>query len=248
MWLDYMHDNKAEIIKKVGDSEYHKMLKDGMVNVKPGTTLMLDEHDPLKIKLHDIGGKISHLHGQHSIGGHASVPILENVPTGEVPTQDATDAVNNAQWSSEVLENQKAVVDSASEQYGKVLNNDFASGGVLQQDYVSERTLRAAMESAKNGLAEITSNPEGSYGRTLRNVLKTFSDKNLSEWNRIEKLPAANFLIPGGSTDMGSLSQEARAAIMAHAKLVPPKNSELMGRWVIRFMQAAKEGTIKSKI
>lgn len=65
MWLDYMHDNKADIIKKVGESEYRKMLKDGMVNVKAGTKLILDEHDPLKIKLHDIGGKISHLEGHH---------------------------------------------------------------------------------------------------------------------------------------------------------------------------------------
>lgn len=88
MWLDYMHDNKEQIINKVGQDEYGKMLKDGMVNVKPGTILTLDEHNGLKIN--GIGGDISHLNGAVS---HVAENLHEHVDVADTSgVEGAVDA------------------------------------------------------------------------------------------------------------------------------------------------------------
>ena len=99
MWLDYMHDNKQDLIKKVGETEYYKMLKDGMVNVKPGTTMIIDEHNPLKFELKDISGKISHLDGHHSVGGTAvegGQGAGAGVGPTDIPKPSAAAVVGNA--------------------------------------------------------------------------------------------------------------------------------------------------------
>ncbi|KKQ11423.1 MAG: hypothetical protein US25_C0085G0003 [Candidatus Moranbacteria bacterium GW2011_GWE1_36_7] len=251
MWLDYMHDNKDQIIAKVGDNEYAKMLKDGMVNVKPGTTMIIDEHNPLKFELKDISGKISHLDGHHSVGAHNSILTAgqeignagPEITSNVLPTI-SSEAAENAPWNGEVLENQNATVEQIEKQYGDVLNATGDSG-VLDSNGVDEKVLRNALEGAKKNLAEISSNPDGSYGRMLRNVLKAFSDKDILEWNRIEKLEAVRMLIPEGSPELGSLSQNARATMRAYGELVPPKKGELVGKWVVRFMQAARDGAIR---
>ncbi|HOF42536.1 MAG TPA: hypothetical protein PLF30_00040 [Candidatus Moranbacteria bacterium] len=59
MWLDYMDEKKNEIVGRVGLDEYNKMLKDGMVNVKPETILAIDESNGLRLGY--IGDKFTHL-------------------------------------------------------------------------------------------------------------------------------------------------------------------------------------------
>ncbi len=103
IWHNYMTANKVSIIEKVGQGEYDKMLKDGMVNVKEGTKLIFDESDPGKLKLVDIGGKISHLNVHEHVASHAdaaaqpiaeaAAPAVENVANdaaGSVPVADST--------------------------------------------------------------------------------------------------------------------------------------------------------------
>jgi hypothetical protein len=246
------HDAAADYAKGHGIS-YDKAMKK-LGGIYEGTTYEAtwDAHGVPHVKIDDDHIKFvkSAVYGHHPAGGHGvHHPLSTNAdvlkPSGVVvPSMDATDAVNNSQWNAEVLENQQAEVNAASEQYGKVLNASPDSG-VLHNDYVDEKALRIALDGAKKNVAEIASNPDGSYGRTLRNVLKAFSDKNITEWNRIEKLEAVKLLAPEGSPELGSLSQEARAAMKAYGDLVPPKKGELMGKWVVRFMQAAKDGLIK---
>ncbi|EKE20072.1 MAG: hypothetical protein ACD_8C00057G0023 [uncultured bacterium] len=141
MWLDYMHDNKAEIVRKAGESEYlkkglslvgqereemiqklgngeyDKMLKDGMVNVKAGTKLILDEHDPLKIKLHDIGGKISHLENNGALStssASAGVENMDNASQEATPSQ-ATAKVASVEASSDSASSQSSANGQSSE-------------------------------------------------------------------------------------------------------------------------------------
>lgn len=88
MWLDYMDDNKEKIIEKVGSSEYQKMLKDGMVNVRPGTEIVID---PNFGRIVDIEGKMSHLHvnnhvgGGHFNGGKVEYADMRPTPQPEAP-------------------------------------------------------------------------------------------------------------------------------------------------------------------
>lgn len=107
MWLDYMDDNKKDIIAKVGDAEYQKMLKDGMVNVKPGTVLMIDEHEPLRLKLENIGGKISHLNGH----GHAPLHAPSHVPAHGVADAPTNETYN--EWNKDVT--RSAIENAAAE-------------------------------------------------------------------------------------------------------------------------------------
>jgi hypothetical protein len=225
--------------------------------IHPGTTYTITQ-DSYGIHMHIDDGDVKFFEKAGAAAHHATAG-MPSTPNFELNGNTIADGLNHAidnrvspeipssgdvPWNNEVLENQTGEVAQLKEQYGKVLNS-MTYDGVLQQDYVDERMLRTALEGAKKSLAEITENPNGSYGRTLRNVLKAFSDKNISEWNRIEKLEAAKMLIPEGSPELGSLSQEARAAMKAYGDLVPPKKGEIVGRWVVRFMQAAKDGTIK---
>ncbi|MDD5463999.1 MAG: hypothetical protein PHP62_02540 [Candidatus Moranbacteria bacterium] len=252
-YKDYMHDyienHKDELTKSGKLAEYQKMLKDGMVNVKPGTEIVID---PNTGHIVSIDGKLSHLDGHHSVGGGGvengqSVGNDISKAGSEITTNGsniANAAVENAGWNAEALENQNATVEQLGTEYGRVLN-EIGDGGVMQSNYIDERILRTALEDAKNNLKEITNNPNGDYGGTLRNILKAFSDKNIAEWNRIEKIEVTKFLVPEGSQEMGNMSQDARATIGAYGKLMPPKKGKLMGKWVIRFMQAAKDGLIK---
>ena len=98
MFLDYMHDNKEALIKSVGVDEYNKMFKDGMVNIKPGTKLVFDDSNPLKIKLMDIGGKISHLnvHEHHvPITAAPEVPVEFDPPVHIESLNDIKDPSMN---------------------------------------------------------------------------------------------------------------------------------------------------------
>ena len=80
MWLDYMTDNKDNIVKSVGLDEYNKMLKDGMVNVKAGTGLELVFDKDNNLSLKDISGSISHI--EH--------PDLSHIDTSHVNGSDVT--------------------------------------------------------------------------------------------------------------------------------------------------------------
>ena len=62
MFLEYMKENKDSIIEKVGADEYHKMLKDGMVNVKPGTELhIVADTGKDGFSLREVHGSMSHI-------------------------------------------------------------------------------------------------------------------------------------------------------------------------------------------
>lgn len=107
MFLDYMHDNKDNIIKKVGEGEYSKMLEDGMVNVKAGTGLrMVMENGQLK--LDDIDGKISHLGHHHPIGGgHYTHEPSGIKPTGALETIPKTtpEFISEAETHPQISQN-----------------------------------------------------------------------------------------------------------------------------------------------
>jgi len=140
MWLDYMHDNKAEIIKKVGDNEYHKMLKDGMVNVKPGTHIFINENNPLEMKLSNIDGKISHLDGHHSVGGGGvenGQGAGDSVKPISIPKPSVAAVVGNADALGHAAENQQhlstaqEMFKSANAEYIQAANDatDHPAGG-----------------------------------------------------------------------------------------------------------------------
>jgi len=140
MWLDYMHDNKAEIIKKVGDNEYHKMLKDGMVNVKPGTHIFINENNPLEMKLSNIDGKISHLNGHHSVGSGGvenGQGVGASIKPTDIPKPSAAAVVGNADvlgYTGETQQNistAKEMFKSANAEYIQAANDatDHPAGG-----------------------------------------------------------------------------------------------------------------------
>lgn len=170
MWLDYMDDNKEAIIKKVGDTEYHKMLKDGMVNVKPGTILSIDEHDPLKLKLHDIEGKISHLNGGHHVElnhadyGDNEVPKnlnpadgSDNVPTGnkaELPRDAVTDysrLETELQTEDAIREMDQKYSDAASD----ALMNPATHDGPSMEQYEKMGTFDQARKDFREFLQDL---------------------------------------------------------------------------------------------
>lgn len=72
MWLDYMHENKDNIIGLVGTDEYGKMLKNGMKKVKAsaGSNLVIEKNI---LGLLNISGSISRIEN----------PTLSNIDNGD---------------------------------------------------------------------------------------------------------------------------------------------------------------------
>ena len=112
MFLDYMRDNKESITQKIGDGEYNKMLKDGMVNVKAGTGLNIVMENG-ELKLHDITGDMSHIEHpnvSHIIDSHVD---HSNVTAKDIAMhKDLMSEVRNSnvdiQSEIDKLENYKA--------------------------------------------------------------------------------------------------------------------------------------------
>ncbi|HPN54860.1 MAG TPA: hypothetical protein PLB52_02900 [Candidatus Moranbacteria bacterium] len=72
MFLEYMQENKDSIIDKVGLDEYEKMLKDGMVNVQPGTELhIVADTGKDGFSLREVHGNMSHIEPKVS---HIDIP------------------------------------------------------------------------------------------------------------------------------------------------------------------------------
>lgn len=155
MWLDYMHDNKEGIIKKVGIEEYQKMLKDGMVNVKPGTALVLDEKDPFKLKLQDISGRISHLDGSHnSSGGHVS----GHASATKIETPSPAGAAVSGMAQSKVISSENlhgAIVDHVNSE------NDYAK---IEAEMGVENEIRKASENYGVAASDAVMHPAGPDG------------------------------------------------------------------------------------
>lgn len=165
MWTDYMHDNKDAIVAKVGQVEYDKMLKDGMVNVKPGTVLTFDDHDPLKLTLKDVSygnvsNEISHLHAyDHHVPGHAPSASLDKTPDVST-TESSESAVGNISdlANPEITENRQ-IFSQAKE---KFLAADSELRGIenwktdvgdleaTQLEFEKARALEAMRQSAEH--------------------------------------------------------------------------------------------------
>lgn len=185
MWLDYLDDNKEAIINKVGDSEYQKMLKDGMVNVKPGTILSIDEHDPLKLQLHDIEGKISHLNGGHhaelshgvnhggaeapkdltpaGITDHTNIPTDTADHTPDIPTENPTELPRDAVTDYSRLETEMQAEDAIHEmdqKYSDAMRdaNDattYTSDGPSVEQFEKMGTFNKAREEFSTLLSQM---------------------------------------------------------------------------------------------
>lgn len=153
LWKNYMDGHKAEIIGKVGQDEYAKMLKDGMVNVKPGTIISIDnsDPDPSKWKITGIGNEgidndFSHLNVHEQVAANADAAphpadvAAQAAADPAVAAEVATTAANHANASAEFAGN---LVDNHS---GATLNENFVqyapehsdvpdlSGSLVQED------------------------------------------------------------------------------------------------------------------
>ena len=102
LWKNYMTEHETEIVEKVGQTEYAKMLKDGMVNVKPGTIISLDDSDPdpsnwkiLGIGNEGVDNDFSHLNVHEHAPSHVAT-VAHPADVAEVPGSgtghDLTDA------------------------------------------------------------------------------------------------------------------------------------------------------------
>lgn len=166
MWLDYMHDNKEQIIAKVGDNEYAKMLKDGMVNVKPGTTMIIDEHNPLKFELKNISGKISHLDGHHPVAGGAienGYDVGGSVQATDIPEPSVAAVVANADALGHTADTEqhmstaREMFKSANAEYkyaaDQALNHPAGDGPSVDQGhsmYEADEARKAAAATVEN--------------------------------------------------------------------------------------------------
>ena len=213
MWLDYMHDNKEAIIKKVGDGEYQKMLKDGMVNVKAGTSLILDEHDPTKIKLHDIGGKISHLDGHHEVP--TAEVAVHSVETGNVAEVTATEnwPAENAIIADDVRVDGNAKMAEAIATYRSDEHQYFIDRIAEDQNFLEK------------------------FGKNVTAIRKDICGGNIKTFSKIRNL---NFF--KNQTDiLDKLPKAGRKVTQELLKWIPIDKAETFDQWARRVVRVSME-------
>ncbi|EKD58600.1 MAG: hypothetical protein ACD_56C00091G0005 [uncultured bacterium] len=265
MWLDYMHDNKDAIVAKVGDGEYQKMLKDGMVNVKPGTVLTIDEHDPLKFKIDSIDGKISHLDGHHA----APEAAVKLVPPAEISakTLPSTDQVYKA-WNNEIVADKAAEIAVENEKYSIA---SAVTNGELPALDPNSPNFQSNLEYAKNLGDASRSNlynwaPAYEMGRigdlikhshehmqtllempdkeTFTKIGKDFFDgktRNIVKFGGMNVREALN----DPENNLKGLSSKAKKLIIGYASSeeTKPKVGENFKLWSYRIMTLARKAT-----
>jgi len=131
MFLEYMKENKDSIIEKVGADEYHKMLKDGMVNVQPGTELhIVADTGKDGFSLREVHGSMSHI--EHNVA-HIDIPdethsdVHSDLTTDEI-SPEVGEVGNDG---AEVLEYEKGESIQPSDH---IAGGDEMRSGVGQED------------------------------------------------------------------------------------------------------------------
>lgn len=259
MWLDYTHENKNAIIAKVGENEYHKMLKDGMVNVKPGTVLMIDEHDPLKLKLENIDGKISHLNAHHHAIGHytnnagsdlSQPEVLQ--PSPELPTHGSSDGYTPAaeinegtvrDWNQDSIEHVQGEIARLDKAYENEIGKMFHQGGrhALDRDLSGIDRIDNARKYWKNYLLNFDNMSDAQKYSDLR---KDFFDKNVFKFRTLRNITVLN---PDGKLNVGALddvnlSKKSKDLIAAFANSeTKPLQGETFEKWTERIVRFAKK-------
>ena len=230
MFLNYMRDNKESIIQKVGDGEYHKMLKDGMVNVKAGTGLNIVMENG-ELKLHDITGNISHI--EH--------PDLSHVDAGNVDTSHidgsgvtAEDAVVDQDITNE-MHNSSADIQSEMNNMNEIpangtprmldFDSDFANSdlhGLLVEKSILDNPY------TKDSVVEIKNHI---FGKSAK-IFSALKGENISEIMKSTEAKEA-FLskIPRGG----------KAFFNELVKQVPPKSGDTTLKWIVRVAVEAKK-------
>lgn len=247
MWLDYMHENKDSLVKSIGNDGYESMLKDGMVNVKAGTSLNLIV-DKNGLSLHNIGGNISHIEHSdfnpvdHNLIDHnpvtpedAAVPhdqVIDNSATPEDVVSDQ-DTINEMKASSADLQSD---IDKL-QRFDKSIEALNAAPGniVAEHNFVNTELHRLLSEKS---ILDIPNTRESAievknkiFGKSIK-IFSALKNENLAEVMQSEETKNA-FLekIPKGG----------KAFFNDLIKQVPPKPGDTTIRWITRVVIEAKK-------
>jgi hypothetical protein len=163
-YLDYMDeyikDHKDELVKSGKLAEYQKMLKDGMVNVKPGTKMIIDPHTGHIVS---IDGKLSHLNVRHHVGGAPShAAPVDNAPEalGTKPVPEAVQYNPGHDYGQDRLKVMEEI-DKLKGDYRKALDEmgvDLKPEGVEHKLAVEEALKNANEELKRIDLLEQAQN------------------------------------------------------------------------------------------
>lgn len=161
MFLEYMDQNKDSIIEKVGADEYHKMLKDGMVNVQPGTELhIVADTGKDGFSLREVDGSMSHIEPKaahidipdethsdvHPVSaadesgseiGHGSAEVLEHKNGGDI--QSSASAMENGMEAGAGQENLESAVNNKEYQGRVNVTGDVSAENQGVEDAASHK-------------------------------------------------------------------------------------------------------------
>ncbi|HOW60447.1 MAG TPA: hypothetical protein P5548_02105 [Candidatus Moranbacteria bacterium] len=241
IWLDYMHDNKENIIKSVGADGYESMLKDGMVNVKAGTGLNV-VFDKNGLSLHNIAGNISHIeHADFSPDDFKS-PSLEDISAPEEPAVEDNITPEPEEFSDQATidEMKESSADLQSdidklEKYEKYVSHHAGPQAAMERNFANAELHKLLMEKSildlpdtRGSAIEIKNNI---FGKSVK-IFSELKNQNLAEIMKSEEAKAA------------FLEKIPKKGAMFFNKLieqVPPKPGDTTIRWIARVVIEAKK-------
>ncbi|NTV41243.1 MAG: hypothetical protein HGA61_03130 [Candidatus Moranbacteria bacterium] len=232
VWIDYMDDNKDAIVAKVGQDEYVKMLKDGMVNVKPGTIISIDNSNPdsLNWKITGIGSgdvknDFSHLdvpeHHATLTHSEANVDVDHNEPV--VNEKDVHSASYENSQPGFKIDGEIPVDGNGEQPAGFKVSGDeiYINDGEQSSDLdLSQAGNDGAMMNeyspANSFIAENMSFLSNSdHGQSLRSLREVLFDKDPSKFRALKDANVVDALNKRNGTSLDGLSRKAQKLIAA---------------------------------
>lgn len=250
---DYIDHNKEALIKSGKLAEYQQMLKDGMVNIKPGTEMVIDPHTGHIIS---IDGKLSHLHTYNTISGVIGEDVNEDVVADVIkPLQPSVDDV--AKKVVEELNNQKAVeiqqhiatgqkmFADANADYGHAANEALmhpANGdgpSVAQYEAMghTDKMREAAVVTVENA-----ANAKELYWNSIKESTTGIYKVTGYKWTDIKDLDYSNAYADDKLRPI--IKQMTKEYTKEFGNKPLPKYNDTLGKWLYRV----KELTIKKRL